>query len=358
LSPSNFQHSASSHFVTFEKSHPQFQDYLLGSFSQDQVALPVTTLYVNSPNEKVTFQILSKQDLQRPTQARIAAQVLRLDILSLTLAPVLVFWIHSKNQFINSGLAIWAILALLFLHGAVFCRNDYMDHIRGVDRCSENGGSRVIQRGWLKAITVQKIYRILFICTLLLAAPVFVAKPELLGVALTTSFIGVWGYSYLRAGRGLWWLSSIVVFLCLGPFLTGAFSWLLTEAVTVPSLVFGCYFGALAVLYMLLRHVIGMVADDEAGIRTLPVRLGFDRIKILLFILVILTMVQLAWSVSWLKPSPVSLLALPLLGWMTFFARRIFALSSPLSSGLFELPKELVKIQIASGLLFAFFSFI
>jgi 1,4-dihydroxy-2-naphthoate polyprenyltransferase len=341
----------SGRFVTFEKSNPEFSQYLLGSFSDKEIALPVTSLFVNTPHEQVTFQVLRLQDVARPSWWKLCFQVLRLDLLPLTLLPPIVIMVLERHALPGNLLAIWSLVALFFLHGAAFCRNDYMDHLRGVDRWNEKGGSRVIQRGWLRALTVRNIYLGLLFAAALCAVPVFLTYPELIVNAFLAAGLGVWGYSHLRSGRGPLWLSSLGVFLCLGPLLTGGASWVMTGQPSVLALVIGAHFGLIAMLYALIRQTLSMVVDDQASLRTLPVVLGFDRMKTLLSMLVIVLILTSGFAFSWVEPGLKSLTALPLMASLTFLGRKIYAIKSPLSSALFEVPANLVSFHLLSGLL-------
>jgi len=343
-------------FVTIGKSHPDFSRYVSGQFSNQHVALPISTLFANSPDEKVTFQIFSRQQIARPHWLLILFQVLRLDLLTFTLMPPLVVLALAPAAVQVPELVGWAFLSLFFLHGAVFCRNDYFDHLRGADRWNERGGSRVIQRGWLRAVTVHRLFLIFLTLAATSALPIFFAKPLLALISLFAVLVGVWGYSYLRAGAGPWWLSSLSVFLCLGPILTCAFSLLTYDKIVETVVIVGCYFGVIATVYSWLRHTISMVGDDEANLKTLPVKLGFDRMKSTLFFTTFVFIICSAGIYSWIQPKVTSLLALPVIIYLVFISANIYGLSSPLSSGLADLPRQYARLHLLSGVLFLLFS--
>jgi 4-hydroxybenzoate polyprenyltransferase len=137
----------------------------------------------------------------------------------------------------------------------------------------------------------------------------------------------------------------------LGPLLTGGFSWVLTGGASVAAILMGVHFGLIAMLYALTRHTISMLVDDQAGLRTLPVVLGFDRMKALLSMLVIVLILTSGFAFSWVEPGLKSLTALPLLAGLSFLGRKIYAVKSPLSSALFGVPANLVSFHLLSGLL-------
>jgi 1,4-dihydroxy-2-naphthoate polyprenyltransferase len=338
-------------FLTIEKSDLNFEKYLLGSFSDDHRALPVQSLNVNRENEKVTFQIVHNSKIQKPKTYRILLQLFRVDALTLTLAPALaVLATHAKN-IENTRNVFFALASLLFLHFAVFCRNDFVDHMRGVDRTNEKGGSRVIQKGWLKAVTVQKLYRVCLAISISFALPVILQRPELILLSLAVAVFGVLGYSFLRWGKVHWVFGSLAVLLCLGPLLTTGMSWVIHAQVTVLSLLMGFYFGLLAMIYVYLRHMMNIIVDDEAGVKTLPVVVGFDRAKMGVIFLFIVSAFLFEAIATTMHPSVVSLLALPMVGWIFWQAKRSFQLKSPVSSRLYVLPKSVMRMHMASAIM-------
>ena len=337
-------------YVTLDRSNPDLQVHLLGEPTKNIRAIPVRSMNVNSQNEKVTFQLLPISELKRPPLFLVLLQVIRSDLLPLTLIPATAILMLFRTRLVQIDLALWALASLFFLHGAIFCRNDFIDHMRGVDRVNEKGGSRVIQRGWLLASTVQKIYWVMGFVSLLFAAPVFWIFPELLALACVVALAGVYGYSQSRWGRGHWFFSSLAIFLCLGPLLTAGMSYAMAKSFELSTLLVGVYFGGLALLYTELRHTISMVVDHEAGLSTLPVKLGFDHTKKALFVIVLLSLFSIIALVSALYPGPQSLVALPLVAWLTFLAKKIVYIQSPLSSALYDLPQEVCFIHLVSGL--------
>ena len=336
-------------YVTLEPSHPEFLNHLTGRFSPDHIALPVSSMNINSTHEKVTFRILHKSAVKRPSWARVLARIFRLDLLTLTLTPPLVVMTAAHAPW--SATNLLATLSLLLLHGAVYCRNDYIDHMRGVDRLHEKGGSQVIQKGWLSASFVQKMYRALLTAALLLATPIFVSHPEVFALALAVALTGVIGYSHLRWGQWHWSLGALAVFFCLGPFLTLGMSWALGFSAIAPFIVVGIYFGVVALLTVEVRHSICLIVDDTAGLTTLPVRIGFDRTKKVLNFLLLCAALLLGLSLISLGVPPwLGLSALPFWIWMFLLGKRISRVTSPLSSNLYELPAHILRLHLWSGL--------
>jgi 1,4-dihydroxy-2-naphthoate octaprenyltransferase len=345
-----------SEFITLEKKDARFASYLLGSFSRDYRAIPVRSLHINSSAEQVTFQVVPNSELQRPNLLKILVQVGRLDLLSLTLMPPLVVW----ALFGFTSEAILALVSLFFLHAAFFARNDYVDHVRGVDRLNEKGGSRVIQRGWLRAMTVRRCFYGFAVSSILSALPILNNHPALAATSLFAGLFGAYGYSHLRWSRSGWLLGGLSLFMCLGPLLAlGGFE-LSLRVLAVNShligmeflpILIGVVFGLLAVIYVETRHLISLVVDDEADLQTLPVRFGFDRAKVILAFLAVATAglffllgFCLFHFLGLAMALPMSLLILQL-------GHGIYKVNSPLSSALPRWLDRAIQLHFAMGLL-------
>ena len=292
-------------FITLERPSLELNQYLLGEISPSIRAIPVRSMNVNRANEKVTFQLVDVKDIRRPHFLKVLAQVFRFDLLTLTLMPGVLTASLMAGQIQNWNYVAMALLSFFFLHGAIFCRNDYVDHMTGVDRLNEKGGSRVIQNGWLRAITVKRLYHVMLLMTMSLAIPVVLAQPE-----------------FLRL-----------------------------KVLPLPIYLMGFYFTWLTLAYVGVRRVISMVVDDEAGIRTLPVRIGFDRAQQLivgLFILAAIT-ICIYFGISVFRFHNI-LFALPIVGYIIFLCVRTLSVTSPLSSYLYSLPHKIIQLHFYSGL--------
>jgi len=344
-------------FVTLEKSDPLFHRHLMGHLSDGEVPIPVESLHVNSNDEKVTFQILDKDKIIRPSIWIVILKVMRIDLIAFTLfPPIAVFSVALAHGQPTSQLG-FVLLSLFFLHGAVFCRNDFADHLNGVDRVNEKGGSRVIQNGWLRATSVQKLYRVLIFLAVFFAGPVLMRLPQLLWLAAIGGGLGVLGYTFLRRGLG-WLAGDLSVFIALGPLLTLGANIVASKPIsTVTALFLGSGFGLGVVIYLEIRHLISQVVDDTAGFRTLPVWLGFDRAKTAvasMFVLMGLMLVASFLTLSLFWGVIAGSLYIVLMAGMALRTKEI---SSPLSSVLPTLLKEATLMHIFYGIIFMAYSF-
>ncbi len=343
-------------FITLDRRDPLFEGYLLGHFSETHRALPINSMKINSIDERVTFQLMPLTDIHRPSSFAVLFQVMRLDLLSLTLTPALVTWV----LFGFSRAAVLGVIALVFLHGGFFAINDFVDHWRGVDRLNEKGGSRVIQKGWVKAANVRNLSFLLLAIGALISAAVVINNPEIIIVGLIGGVFGAYGYSRLRWSKSGWFLGGFLLFMCTGPLLTwGAYvvsrhsaqiAIQFTNASQV-LLILGALFGLIAVVYVETRHLISLVVDDQAGLQTLPVRFGFDRARQVLSLFYVLSAGLLVTALALVFGRFGLFMAAPLAFLILRQANAMFRVSSPLSSSLLILLRRSIYLHIALGVL-------
>ncbi len=142
-----------SEFITLTKNDPEFESYLLGTFSRSHRALPVETYHAATARERVTFRVLPIEEVKAPAWWKVYFLSSRPELFGLTLGPAMAAWLMHADDF--SEWTRWpswfAMIGLYFMHTAVFLLNDVQDHLRGFDRLNHKRGSQVIQRGWVTA---------------------------------------------------------------------------------------------------------------------------------------------------------------------------------------------------------------
>lgn len=284
-----------SQLITLRRSDPDFQKYLLGTFSKSERAIPVQSLNVNSNQEIVTFRIEDIKNISFPSAFSLVAQILKLKSFILVALPL--FLILSKNFFDESGfdglLALLSALGALSLHAAVNLRNDYQDHLRGLDRVHPRSGSRVIQSGWLSAQQVLWLSRFFFFAGIFLGLPAIFVFPELLGIIAVLAILGIVAISSYKMGIKYRRWAEFMAFFLLGPLLTVGFQIAIGGGFDVESVLIGISTGWMAVFVLHLKNFEQIMVNSQAGFNNTISWLGFEGAKkFLLF----------SWSVgvSWI----------------------------------------------------------
>lgn len=273
-----------SEVVTLSKNSPEFESYLLGTFSKDKRALPIRTLNANSSQETVTFEIKPLSEISRPTLPVIALYLLKVRALILVLFPMYLILVkNNADKTLRDPLVVvLSTIGILAAYIAVNLRNDFTDHIKGLDRINPKAGSRVIQNGWMTAAQVKSWAAFFVTVALILGALVVFAFPELLGVVLVALTMGIWAqflkrgsFKYQRGGE-------IFVFLLLGPLLTTGYHISIAGSWDLESLYLGVMWGWLVVFLQHIKNFEFIMINSQAGFHNSVTWLGFDKSKIML----------------------------------------------------------------------------
>lgn len=270
--------------VTLAKSSPEFESYLLGTFSKDHRALPVRTLNVNSWQETVTFEIKPVRDIQRPGKFILLLNLLKVRAFILVLFPMYLILVKNTadKTILDPVVVVLSTFGILCAYIAVNLRNDFTDHMKGIDRINPRAGSRVIQKGWMTAAQVKAWANFFVALAMGAALLVVLAFPRVLGIVLLTLLVGVWAqflkkgsFKYQRGGE-------VFMFLLLGPFLTTGYHISIAGAWDMESLVLGVLWGWLVVFLQHIKNFEFIMINSQAGFHNTVTWLGFDRAKLLL----------------------------------------------------------------------------
>lgn len=326
-------------WVTLSRSQPEFRSYLEGTFSSDHVAVPTRTLNALTSNEEVTFEIIPSNEVKKPNWLIITLRLFRPLTLTLSLGPAVVSlaYLTSANVPYSIELAIATLIGTILFHGALNYLNDYFDHVKGEDRISPNGGSRAIQRGWVRAVTVKRVGFLLLGLAIGFGLPALLLHPSLVILIAVMAFLAGLEFSSKQLGLKYRGYSEIFLFLLSGPLVSVGFSWAVAPLATPvnwgPIILIGSIFGVATVYVYHLKNIEDIFIDSQSGIRTLAVSQGFDRAKKFLWVLGAAIFVAFA-ALGASTDRPVIIFAFALLLAMKLFitTRQISKIASPLSS--------------------------
>lgn len=328
-----------------------FTSYLDGTFSETEIAIPVRSLNVGTLSEEVTFSIVPEESVERPAALVIARALVRPSTWIFSAGPMLVVWAKTASIGVatNWFLTLTTLAGVFAFHAAVNLFNDYGDHMKGQDRVRPHGGSRAIQKGWIRAARVRQIALGLTGLAILLGIPVVVTSPVVIiaGLALLVALEFAFQRIRLKA-RGL---SEIVAFALTGPLLTVGFAWATVGRFAWSDVSLGCIFGSIALMYFHLANFENIMPDAQAGARTWATRAGFDASKTFFYFTAALTFfVTVAHVAYFERDLRLSLVVLVQLMALMPVATRVRALKSPLSSEIAGLRWSAVRLAWLSAL--------
>ncbi len=323
----------SDRYLTIADGDPRLNGFLLGE-TRDDGARPL--LIQSSPDW--TFEFVHLKDLRRPFWMLVWIRALRPDSLVLSVGPILgaLGWLIARSQatgeLIELKLACLTVIGILALHAAVNLFNDYHDHMRGWDLVREHGGARVISRGWLRAKDVHRAAWAAFLIAIAAGAPVVFSNFSSGLLLALFALVAVLEFAISRFGLKYRGFAEVTAWFMFGPLLTGGFMWAMTGQVSFHALALGAVYGSLALLCLHLKNFERILVDGRAGLRTWPVRAGFDASKTFTIFCLGLILAAQAFVFVIVDPAAeriVSILAVSL--GMGPLASRVMKLKSPLA---------------------------
>lgn len=322
-------------YITLTRDDPEFESYLLGTFSEQLRALPVETFHAQTERERVTFRLVEREKVQAPPWWKIYFWSCRPELLGLTMGPSIAAWLNDRARLEEwTRWPSWfALLGVFFLHTSAFLLNDVQDHLRGSDRLNRRRGSQVIQKGWVSAASMKKWAYLNFALAVLFGVPAFLRAPLQLALVCAAAWLCMIVLWVNRGSR--WGLSDLALGLVFGPLLTcgialasfGLFSW--------RDVIVGMAFGSLTAWTLQVRQMESLFRARPEGFRTFLGYWSFDRARaICVFEGALLLVLQPAAALALAVPLKFFILlpvvSIPLI----LFIGRLRQAASPLSSSL------------------------
>ena len=237
----------------------------------------------------------------------------------------------------DAAFAILALLVSLTLQVGVNYANDYSDGIRGTDQ-ERVGPVRLVGQGLAKAANV-KLAAMLSFATAALLGLALVALSDTFVMLLVgaASIAAAWYYTGGRRPYGYSGLGEVFVFVFFGLVATLGTTYTQAHAVSADSIAGAVGVGAIASAILVANNLRDIPTDQRHGKRTLAVRLGTARTRMLYAALLT---VALACVVVVGVSHPSALIALP-----------SFALAFPLLRRVLRgaLGRDLVPVLSGTG---------
>ena len=162
------------------------------------------------------------------------------------------------------------------------------------------------------------------------------------------------GYSFYGQGLKYLGFGEFIAFFCFGPLLTYGFSRAASHYHSIDILVLGVGFGFLAAMILLARQMENIASDSKLGVKSLAVRLGFDRAKKLIEMTLLLSPLVLLFTLIFVIKGSIAYFALlP----FSYFAIKLYfnfrGVSSSFSSGVEGLRLRVADLHVIYSTLVA-----
>ncbi|HSD79013.1 MAG TPA: 1,4-dihydroxy-2-naphthoate octaprenyltransferase, partial [Solirubrobacteraceae bacterium] len=188
---------------------------------------------------------------------------------------------------VGSDAADWwalplVLLATLLVHAGVNATNDVEDWARGVDSPDKMDNSRVFSTGLMTVEAGRRLYAALFLAAFAIGLLLCALQTWWLLAYGLAGILGGWLYTggprpYKYDGLG----DPAIVWL-MGPLLTqGAYTAVTGDAFHAPAFWVGLFPGLLITAVLQANNLSDIEGDRAAGVRTLAVRIGFARARVL-----------------------------------------------------------------------------
>lgn len=256
---------------------------------------------------------------------------------------------------VPGGLIWWRALAAmvvaLALQVATNYANDYSDGVRGTDADDKRVGPvRLVGQGLAEPRAVKRAAMVAFaVAGVVGAALALAAGPELFVVGALAIAAG-WFYTGGSRPYGYAGLGEVFVFVFFGVVATAGSAYVQTETIEGLPLAASVPIGFLATALLVVNNLRDIPGDTVVGKRTLAVRLGDMRTRILYTVLLTLPFVAIP-LVAGLGGRPAGALALA----AVLLARKpvVDVLGGASGSALIPVLGDTGRVQLGYGLLLA-----
>jgi len=204
-----------------------------------------------------------------------------------SLVPVVVGLAVAWNAgHVDTAIAIATIVSALALQVTTNLANDYWDHVRGIDHGERLGPTRATQSGLLAPRTVLRAVYVTLTVAAVAGLPLVLRGGMPIVVIGLVSMICAVAYSagpYPLASLGL---GELLAFVFFGLVAVAGTTFLHLDQVPISALLAGAAVGAFAAAIMSVNNLRDIPTDAPAGKRTLAVRIGEERARVLYGVLV------------------------------------------------------------------------
>jgi 1,4-dihydroxy-2-naphthoate octaprenyltransferase len=207
--------------------------------------------------------------------------------LAASVAPVLAgtaIAVHEGGARVGAGFG--ALVVGICMQLGVNFANDYSDFVRGADSATRTGPVRAASSGVVAPAQVRWAAITFFAIAGLAGLALSLAVDWRLLVAGAACLLAGWLYTGGPRPYGYLGLGEVFVFLFFGLVATVGTVYVETSRVTPLAILFGSAMGLLACAILVLNNLRDIESDAAAGKRTLATRIGRDRTRLLLLVIV------------------------------------------------------------------------
>ncbi len=244
----------------------------------------------------------------------------RVRTLPAAIAPVLVGTAAAASKDAAwRGLSAWrfacALGVAVFVQIATNYANDYSDGKRGTDDpATRVGPPRLVGNGMATAAEVKRATIVCFAITLAFGTPLVLLVDWRLALVGIAAVAAGWFYTGGPRPYGYAGFGELFVFVFFGLVATVGSAYVQVERVTLVSVGCGAAMGSLATALLVVNNLRDIPGDTASNKRTLAVRLGDQRTRVLYVVLMVVPIVLVPFlaGASGRIAAALAVLAMPL----------------------------------------------
>ena len=241
----------------------------------------MATMNLDSPEETVTFEIVDKSSVKKPSGFKIFLSLIKFQNLFLILLPLFYVLIKNyvDNRFRDPQTCLIATFAMLFIFAALNIRNDVNDHVSGYDRVNITPSAKPINKGWITAAQASAISWGLTIIAMAISFPVMLRQPEEARVIAVVVVLILAGRLLSKNSYKNQRWGEVIFFILAGPGVVSGYQVALGAGIDTEVLTFGILWAWGIQFLVHLNNFNHILTSSQAGIKNTMTNAGFDKAK-------------------------------------------------------------------------------
>jgi hypothetical protein len=276
---------------TVKKSDPEFVSLLDGTFSESHRAIPLRTINQHMTFELATFELTPIEQIEKPKLLALGFELLKPQHFLIVLIP-LFFTLFSlptvtSDFLIHKAKVVLLLLALLNLTLFINLRRTLTEHYNLSHLYASATASSILQKGWLKGITVKRLSWLFLVLATLSALPLILEQPTALAPIALLTIVLFTGMSLQKEGMLYLITSAFNHFILAGPLVVLGTCIVFYNKPSLAQWAFAISWGLWILLWRQLRSFRELMPYTLSRSSRFIAQMGFDKTLALLQKLII-----------------------------------------------------------------------
>lgn len=280
-------------FVTVHRDDVSLRKRLLsGVFSKTLMARSLPQLNVDNRKNNMTFEIVVATPVGFFQNLMLYFNVLKRQDFILVFFPLILIMLKNFSaDLLPEPLALMLVFfGLVSFVMSLRFRNQYLDHMRGVDRLSLSGSKNPLLRGQLRAYKMNRVSIVLLLFAVASVLPILYFNLALFVIVVPALLLGLYAQYFNVSAFKEKTAGEVLVFILFGPFLTSGLEMSLYGRVFGTTMWMGFILGMSTMFLLNLKVFSNIMYLTQLQSQNTLVKMGFDRAKLYLLLQWILTL--------------------------------------------------------------------